>query len=67
MVDAVPFRRADGAEIFDCIDCGCSIVRIIATGAPPRCAHCLWLPGWHKHAELRRMFGFGDPGGSPDA
>lgn len=43
----------DGAEEFDCIDCGRHIIRLV--GVPPDhfCGLCLMWPGWYRDPELR--------------
>jgi hypothetical protein len=46
----------DHSEEFDCLECGQHIVRIIADPAAPKlCAHCRFMPGWFRNAEVRAL------------
>jgi hypothetical protein len=41
---------------FDCTECGQHIVRFNETpGELLLCGHCMFIPGWFRHADLRRM------------
>jgi len=41
---------------FDCVECGRHIVAIVwYEGSPLLCAHCIHIPGWHEHPELRSL------------
>ena len=42
---------------FDCCECGRHVVAIVAEKlpAPPLCAWCLFLPSWHKDAQLVKI------------
>lgn len=44
---------------FDCCECGRHIVAVIpdVPPAPPLCAQCLALPGWHEEFALRAILG----------
>lgn len=46
---------------FICCECGAAVVDVIADvpPAPPLCATCLHLPGWHQVPELRATLGRG--------
>ena len=49
---------------FDCMECGQHIVRIVADPhMPPLCAHCIFIPGWFRHPNLRALLA---PEGLPD-
>jgi hypothetical protein len=61
--------REEGAGViaerqFDCVECGQHIVRIVShAGELDLCAHCLFVPGWHRSPELRKIIA---PEGLPD-
>lgn len=38
----IPFPNADGGFVFNCKDCGCSVLTLIHDGVP-LCALCRWL------------------------
>ena len=49
---------------FDCVECGQHIIRFNGEpGEPQLCGHCLHIPGWFRHPEVRRMLA---PEGLPD-
>jgi Zn-finger nucleic acid-binding protein len=49
---------------FDCVECGQHIVRFASLeGELDLCAHCLFVPGWHRSPELRKIIA---PEGLPD-
>jgi hypothetical protein len=47
----------DEVDEFTCRSCNQHVIRIIPSSAPPICAHCVALPGWHKNPKLFRIFG----------